>query len=139
MSDLSKVNDSTWIKICSLDGLPADAGMAALLNENTPQEEQIALFKVVDRATHTSNIYAISNFDPFSQANVLARGILCSTLSDSEQSSPVLTVASPVLKQHFDLRSGQCVEDDDVLIKTYPSKVLDGQVFVQASAAGEPS
>ena len=153
MSDLnqsssnSAPSNSGWVQICRLDELPTDSGMAALLNENTPQEEQIALFKVVERATQASTIYAISNFDPFSQANVLARGILCSSSSSEKTSqdnkSTALAVASPVLKQHFDLSSGQCVEESDVLIKTYPSKISDGLVFVQASAniaaAGESS
>ena len=158
MSDLnqsssnSAPSNSGWVQICRLDELPTDSGMAALLNENTPQEEQIALFKVVERATQASTIYAISNFDPFSQANVLARGILCSSSSSDktseEKTSPdnkslALAVASPVLKQHFDLSSGQCVEESDVVIKTYPSKISDGLVFVQASAnvaaAGESS
>ncbi len=34
-------------------------------------------------------------------------------------------VASPLYKQHFSLRSGLCLEDDSVQLKTYPV-LLDG-------------
>jgi len=35
-------------------------------------------------------------------------------------------VASPLYKQHFSLRSGVCLEDDSVRVKTYPV-LLDGE------------
>ena len=74
MTDLSKEDKDPWEKICTLEELPLDSGVAALINQDTPQETQIALFRLRDSA----NVYAIGNFDPFSEANVLARGILCS-------------------------------------------------------------
>lgn len=128
MTDLSKqlsepADGAAWIPVCHLSDLPFDAGVAALINENTPRETQIALFRPLDSDT----VYAISNFDPFSEANVLGRGILCGI---GEQ----LAVASPVLKQHFSLTTGQCFEDADVSITTYPVKVSDGTVFVDTSA-----
>lgn len=111
--------DQNWINICAVQDLPIDAGVAALLHADTPQETQIALFRTSDNDA----VYAISNFDPFSEANVLARGILCSI---GEQ----IAVASPVLKEHFDLVSGQCFEDDTVSIATFPVKIADGNVLV---------
>ena len=128
MTDLSEkpgtpADCAAWVQVCRVTDIPFDAGVAALINENTPQETQIALFRTLDSDT----VYAISNFDPFSEANVLGRGILCSI---GEQ----LAVASPVLKQHFSLTTGQCFEDADVFITTYPVKVTDGTVFVDTSA-----
>ncbi|OUS11105.1 hypothetical protein A9Q89_09775 [Gammaproteobacteria bacterium 53_120_T64] len=111
--------DQSWTHICPLQDLPIDAGIAALLHADTPEETQIALFRTSDNDA----VYAISNFDPFSEANVLARGILCSF---GEQ----IAVASPVLKEHFDLVTGQCFEDDSVSIATFPVKLDDGNVFV---------
>lgn len=119
MTDLSAAETDPWEKICSLADLPLDAGVAALINQDTPQEQQIALFRHRDSA----DVYAIGNFDPFSEANVLARGILCSI--DGE-----LAVASPVLKEHFSLISGKCFEDETVSVPTYPTKIIDGQVYV---------
>ena len=39
----------------------------------------------------------------------------------------VLTVASPIYKQHFDLKTGQCLEDD-IKIKTYAIREVDGDI-----------
>ncbi len=120
-----KVQDNTveseqhWNSICSLQDLPFDAGVAALLHADTAEEEQIALFRINDSET----VYAVSNYDPFSEANVLARGIICS-IGDR------IVVASPVLKEHFDLLTGQCIEDENVFIPTFPVKISDGNVMV---------
>ena len=116
----------SWERICALDELPFDAGIGALLREGTAQEEQIALFRPFD----SDLVYATSNFDPFSNANVLARGILCSIGEE-------LAVASPILKQHFSLTTGQCFEDGGVAIKTYPVRISDGMVLVQVPSTSE--
>ncbi|HBD11191.1 MAG TPA: nitrite reductase (NAD(P)H) small subunit [Porticoccaceae bacterium] len=113
--------ESNWIEMCQLDDLPYDAGVAALLHADTPEEVQIALFRVLD----TDTVYATGNYDPFSHANVLARGILCS-IGDE------LAVASPILKQHFSLTSGQCLEDEGVRIAVYPVEIRGKSVFVKA-------
>ena len=124
MTDLSKVESDPWEKICRLEQIPLDAGIAALINQDTPEEQQIALFRNRDSA----DVYAIGNFDPFSKANVLARGILCSINGE-------LAVASPVLKEHFSLTTGQCFEDETVSVPTYATKISDGQVFVDVSSS----
>ncbi|MGB5097929.1 MAG: nitrite reductase small subunit NirD [Porticoccaceae bacterium] len=111
-----------WVEVCALDDLPFDAGVAALLDEGLSSECQIALFRIED----STEIYAVANRDPFSRANVLARGILCHI-----QGEPA--VASPVLKQHFSLRDGRCFEDASVRIATYAALVRDGRVLVAAS------
>ena len=126
MTDLTKnaqddivTADQNWTSICALQDLPLNAGVAALLNADSPEETQIALFRTSDNDA----VYAVSNFDPFSEANVLARGILCSI-------GEKIAVASPVLKEHFDLSTGQCFEDDSVSIATFPVKIADGNVLV---------
>ncbi|MEV6613938.1 nitrite reductase small subunit NirD [Streptomyces sp. NPDC051051] len=92
-----------WFTVCDLSLLVPGRGVAALL----PDGRQAALFR--DRA---GELYAVDNRDPFSGAAVLSRG-----LTGSVQGRPF--VASPLLKQRFDLRSGQCLDDDAVRITTY--------------------
>ena len=128
MSDINKADKDSWEQICALEELPLDAGVAALLDQQAAAQCQIALFRQRDSET----VYAIGNFDPFSEANVLARGILCSI--DGE-----LAVASPVLKEHFSLTTGQCFEDEAISVPTYPTKISDGQVFVQVASSSEVS
>ncbi|MGV9555088.1 nitrite reductase small subunit NirD [Streptomyces sp. NPDC003401] len=92
-----------WFTVCDLSLLVPGRGVAALL----PDGRQAALFR--DRA---GELYAVDNRDPFSGAAVLSRG-----LTGSAQGRPF--VASPLLKQRFDLRSGQCLDDDAVRVATY--------------------
>lgn len=92
-----------WFTVCDLSLLVPGRGVAALL----PDGRQVALFR--DRA---GELYAVDNRDPFSGAAVLSRG-----LTGSVQGRPF--VASPLLKQRFDLRSGQCLDDDTVAVATY--------------------
>ena len=92
-----------WFTVCDLSLLVPGRGVAALL----PDGRQVALFR--DRA---GELYAVDNRDPFSGAAVLSRG-----LTGSVQGRPF--VASPLLKQRFDLSSGQCLDDDTVRVTTY--------------------
>ncbi|MCL8013514.1 nitrite reductase small subunit NirD [Streptomyces sp. AS02] len=92
-----------WLTVCDLPRLLPGRGVAALL----PDGSQVALFR--DRA---GRLYAIDNRDPFGGAAVLSRG-----LTGSHQGRPF--VASPLLKQRFDLESGQCLDDEAVRVATY--------------------
>lgn len=102
-------------KICSLNDLIPELGVSALING-----EQVAIFRLKD-----NRVYAIANYDPFSQANVLSRGLTC-------QLKGKTCVASPIYKQHFDLLTGQCLEDHTVSIKIYPVKI-DGEAVLVAA------
>jgi len=92
-----------WFAVCDPAVLIPGRGVAALL----PDGRQVALF--LDRA---GRIYAIDNRDPFSGAAVLSRG-----LTGSHRGRPF--VASPLLKQRFDLESGRCLDDETVAVTTY--------------------
>ncbi|WP_426183105.1 nitrite reductase small subunit NirD [Microbacterium sp. TWP3-1-2b2] len=81
------------IRVCSIRDLEVERGRAALIGA-----EQVALFLLPDGAVH-----AVSNLDPYSGANVISRGIV-GTRGDAP------TVASPMHKQVFDLRTGECLE-----------------------------
>ena len=102
-------------KICSLNDLIPELGVSALING-----EQVAIFRLKD-----DRVYAIANFDPFSHANVISRGI-----TGNLQGFDV--VASPMYKQHFDLLTGQCLEDDAVSLKTYAVRIEDDAVLIAA-------
>ncbi|MGW3143665.1 MULTISPECIES: nitrite reductase small subunit NirD [Streptomyces] len=95
--------DEDWLTICDLTALTPGRGVAALL----PDGRQAAIF--LDRE---GRVYAIDNRDPFGGAAVLSRG-----LTGTHQGRPF--VASPLLKQRFDLTSGQCLDDEAVRVATY--------------------
>ncbi len=112
----------SWNTICPLNDILPNSGRAALIDD-----EQVAIFRITQG--DSEQIFAISNYDPFSEANVLSRGIVGS-LQDK------LVVASPIYKQHFDLVTGQCLEDSTVKLDTWAVK-LDGamvQVDVKETA-----
>ena len=107
----------TWTKVCALDLLAVDRGVAALV-----EGHQVAVFRLA-----SGDIYAIDHQDPFSGANVLARGLV-GTRGD------VPTVASPVYKQVFDLTTGICLDDESVAVRSWPVRVVDGIVEIDGSA-----
>ncbi|MEU3555746.1 nitrite reductase small subunit NirD [Streptomyces fragilis] len=92
-----------WLTVCDLDRLVPGRGVAALL----PDGRQAAVF--LDRA---GRLHAVDNRDPFTGAAVLSRGLL-----GSRAGQPF--VASPLLKQRFDLVTGVCLDDETVRLTTY--------------------
>ncbi|HCE40038.1 nitrite reductase small subunit NirD [Alloalcanivorax profundimaris] len=101
-----------WRAVCRLDDIEPETGVGVRL----PDHRQAALFR-----TRDDRLFALDNHDPFSHANVLARGLL-----GSLQGRRV--VASPIYKQHFCLDTGQCLEDEGVRLSVYPVRVSQGQV-----------
>jgi nitrite reductase (NADH) small subunit len=123
IQSIAHQNITEWITICRLDQIPVNTGVCALVNDR-----QVAIFhwrSTVDQTStaQTSTIYAIDNYDPFSNAYVLSRGLV-----GDRNGTP--KVASPIYKQNFDLQTGQCLDDPTVAIATYPSRIVDGQVQV---------
>lgn len=104
-----------WQAVCQVSDLSNNIGVCALLDE-----QQVAIFKLSN-----GDIFAIDNYDPFSNVNVLSRGI-CGDLNGQ------FVVASPIYKQHFNLETGQCLEDDTVCLSTYQVRVVDGVVELLA-------
>ncbi|NIY65246.1 nitrite reductase small subunit NirD [Streptomyces malaysiensis] len=98
--------DQRWFAICELTDLTPGRGVAALL----PDGAQVAVF--LDRS---GRAYAIGNRDPFSGAYVLSRGLL-----GSADGRPF--VASPLLKQRFDLETGRCLDDETVGVQAYATR-----------------
>lgn len=105
-----------WTRVCPLDDIVPDTGVCALLNG-----AQVAVFRV-----GVTDVYAIGNIDPHSQAAVLSRGLVGSI-------GERIVVASPIYKQHFDLQSGECVESAAHSVDRYRARVADGQVWIAAA------
>lgn len=103
------------VDVCAVADLKPGIGVCALV-----KGEQVALFRL-----RNGDIHAIANHDPFSGANVLSRG-LTGDLKGRK------VVASPLYKQHFDLATGECLEDASVRLATWPVQVVDGRVCVLA-------
>lgn len=103
-----------WVNACKLTDLIDDVGVCALVGA-----DQVALFKPAG----SDRVYAIDAVDPFSDAAVLARGVVGDV-------GGALVVASPMYKQHFNLETGACLEDDAVKLRTFDVRIVDGWVCV---------
>jgi nitrite reductase (NADH) small subunit len=116
MSPIESINSTTqqWTTICPLERILPNTGVCALINDR-----QIAVFRVGEG----QDVYAIENYDPFSKAYVLARGIV-----GDRQGIP--KVASPIYKQNFSLLTGECLDDSTVKLQTFLVQVIDGQVQI---------
>jgi nitrite reductase (NADH) small subunit len=101
-----------WTDVCALEDIVPDTGVCALVGAH-----QIALVRIGDA------VYAVDNFDPFSKAYVLSRGIV-------GDKAGVPKIASPIYKQSFDLRTGVCLDDPSVSIPVYNVRVRDGRVEI---------
>ncbi|WP_017221797.1 nitrite reductase small subunit NirD [Moritella dasanensis] len=106
----------TWTPIIEKEKLTPDAGVCALVNG-----KQVAIF--FDRKT--DKLFAIDNYCPASKANVLSRGLITSV-------KDVLTVSSPLYKEHFSLTTGECLEDEALSVPVYAVRITDGMVEVTA-------
>lgn len=101
-----------WIKICGTDDILPYSGVAALVFGL-----QIAIFRANDA------FYALSDYDPFSKAYVLSRGIV-------GDRAGMVKVASPIYKQSFSLLTGECLDDPTVKLPVYPVQVVDDIIYI---------
>lgn len=110
----SETTTTVWVDIVALDELTPGRGVAALVRGS-----QVAIFLLA-----SGELYAVDNLDPFCGAHVLSRGIV-------GDRAGVPKVASPMYKQSFDLRTGQCLDDAAIAIPVYPVRVTGGRVQVR--------
>ena len=104
----------TWVSACPVGRLVPGRGVAVLL----PGAAQAALFLLPN-----GMIYAVGNIDPYAGAGVISRG-----LTGDRAGEP--TVASPLLKQVFSLRTGAALDDPAVALPTYAVRVQAGTVRI---------
>ncbi|HZN16518.1 MAG TPA: nitrite reductase small subunit NirD [Acidimicrobiales bacterium] len=105
----------TWFDVCAADDLVPERGACVLV-----AGRQVAVFLV------GRELFAVGNHDPFSGANVISRGIV-----GSRGETP--KVASPMYKQSFDLRTGECLDDPSVTLPTFPVRARAGRVEVASA------
>jgi nitrite reductase (NADH) small subunit len=103
-----------FTEVCSRQRIAPNRGVAALV-----EGEPVAIFALDDGSLH-----ALDNVDPFSGASVMSRGITGDVGGEP-------TVASPMYKQRFSLRTGQCMDDPRVALRVHEVRVSDGHVEVR--------
>lgn len=104
----------SWLDVCSKDDLQPNSGVCALV-----EEQQVAIFYM----SESNTIYAINNYDPFGKVYVLSRGLI-----GDLNGEPM--VSSPLYKQHFSLKTGQCFEDENVQVPAYGARIENGRVQI---------
>ncbi len=93
--------------------------------------DQVVIVRLTDE-----RVFAVGQHDPFSGANVMARGIVGSVLRDGEE---IPTLQSPLYKQAFDLRTGEALGDVPASLGTWAVSVVDGVVLLgDREAAARP-
>lgn len=107
-----------WTYVCALDSIVPNCGVCAKVGS-----AQVAVFRLVSTQGVDEGVFALDNYEPKSRANVLSRGLLGDLAG-------VPVVASPVFKNHFDLKTGICLEEDNLRVAVYAVRVAEGQVFV---------
>ena len=115
MSTEQLTTESQAITLCGKSDLIPNSGICAELDG-----QQIALFYLPGE---NPEVYAIGNWDPIGKANVLARGIV----GDIDGQ---LVVASPLYKQHFDLLTGECLEDSEASVPAYSVTLVADHVLL---------
>lgn len=108
------MNEFGTVAVVDVDRLIPGRGVAALV-----AGRPIALFLVGD------DLFAIDNVDPYSGASVMSRGIV-------GEFDGVVTVASPMYKQRFELATGRAI-DGDASVGSYRAWCVDGVVRVSLS------
>ncbi|MEY3807140.1 MAG: hypothetical protein RI893_116 [Pseudomonadota bacterium] len=106
-----------WLDVCGINDLQADSGICALL-----ERQQVAIFSILDQ------VYAVGNYDPIGKANVLSRGLVGDLKGQ-------MVVASPLYKQHFNLSTGVCLEDETVKIPIYTIRIENNRVQINSFIA----
>jgi len=105
-----------WHDACVIDDVAPGAGLAVSVGD-----EQIAIVRTQD-----GMLAALSNFDPFSQAFVIARGLVGNRAG-------VPRIASPIYEQSFCLETGECLEDRSIRLAVFPIRVWNGRIQIALS------
>ena len=116
MTAREQTREEGWTRVCARADILPNTGVCCLVGG-----KQVAVFRLVDG--EGERLHAISNFDPFSRANVLSRGIVGDRGGRAK-------VASPIFKQSFCLETGECLDDPAVSVAAYPVREIDGFVEV---------
>ncbi|MFG1934390.1 nitrite reductase small subunit NirD [Mycobacterium sp. NPDC048908] len=112
---MTLANDiQTWTTACAYEFLIPNRGVGVLLADGA----QAALFRLDD-----GSLRAVGNIDPFSGAAVMSRGIVGDRGGRA-------TVQTPIKKQAFGLDDGRCLDNPDVALAVYATRIVDGHVEI---------
>lgn len=118
-----------WTEICAIDDVVADRGVAALVaTEDGTVPVAVFRLSAIDGGATEDEWLAVSHIDPASGAPTMARGLVGST---GEPPIVVPTVAAPLHKQRYNLRTGQCLDDDGLKLEVFEVDVIDDRVWVR--------
>lgn len=113
MTNLAENLTRDVLDVCAVDDLDINLGVGALI-----RGRQLALFRLP-----SGEVLAVGNYDPQAEANVVSRGLVGDLKGRR-------VVASPIYKHHYDLYTGECLEDPSVRIPVYEVIVAEGRVRV---------
>ncbi|PWG80486.1 nitrite reductase (NAD(P)H) small subunit [Pararcticibacter amylolyticus] len=110
------MNEQTtnWFAACRVEDAVENGGVCVKY-----RDEQIALFYF----TRRNEWYATQNECPHRKQMALSRGMIGTSAGEPK-------VACPFHKKTFSLRSGECLNDHECAIRTYPVKVENGLVYI---------
>ncbi len=106
------MNDHMWHKVCTIEELEENWGEVALI-----EGRQYAIFRLTG-----DRIFATDHADPNSGALVIARGI-------TGQKGDVPTIASPLYKEEYDLRTGESL-NSDFHLPVYETRIEKSEVLI---------
>jgi nitrite reductase (NADH) small subunit len=112
---MTSSQDLRWTPVCAAADILPDTGVCALV-----EGVHVAIFRV---GQEEQALFAIDNVDPKAGASVLSRGLVGSL-------GERIVVASPLYKNHFDLRSGECIEAPEHSVRAHGVRVHEGRVLV---------
>jgi nitrite reductase (NADH) large subunit len=107
-------NGPTWVSVGVADDFPLDGGATIKYGD-----VQIAVYNFASRGEW----YATQNMCPHKNAFVLSRGIL-----GTQGETP--KVACPLHKKTFSLTNGECLTGENLAVKVFPVRVVQGEVFL---------
>jgi nitrite reductase (NADH) large subunit len=115
LGDHQSTDDLRWVKVGATADFPRDGGATVKYGKS-----QIAVFNLSSRGEW----YATQNMCPHKKAFVLSRGIVGDAGGEPK-------VACPLHKKTFSLASGESLQGEEYRIRTFPVRIIDGEVFLQ--------
>lgn len=112
-----------WRRVCPVDEVPVDRGVAALIDGHP-----VAVFRLSGIDGGAEEWHCVDHLDPISGAPVMARGLV-----GSVGSPPLVvpTVASPIHKERYNLRSGVCLDNGEIATAVHEIDEVNGDVMVR--------
>ena len=120
-ADLDQPETNEWCRICAVAQVPFDRGVAALVDG-----VGVAVFRLSPMGQDDAEEWcAVAHEDPATGSPVMARGLVGSVGSGL---IVVPTIASPLHKERYNLRSGHCLDNRELKLDVHDIRLIDGFV-----------